>query len=209
MELQRTDKWFDDRLGNVTASMFKVIMSGPTTQGWRDYRLALAIERIKGERAQGYSSPAMKTGTEREPLAKKAYIVAAGFPKTEEVGFIQHPIMPAGASPDLLVEDDGMAEFKCPTPAVHAQTLKMGRMPKGHMAQVQGQMWITGRKWNDFVSFNPEFNPNAQLFIERQFRDETYIAELERLITLFVVQVEEEYNFLKEYKPKWQHQLTA
>jgi hypothetical protein len=67
------------------------------------------------------------------------------------------------------------------------------------MAQVQGQMWITGRKWCDFVSFDPRLPENANIFITRVQRDEAYIRELEALVKAFLIEVDEEVLFVQNY----------
>ena len=95
---------------------------------------------------------------------------------------------------------DGCLEIKCRLTANHIETLKLGDMPPEHMAQVQGQLLMTGRMWCDFVSFDPTLPENAQLFIERIERDDEYIARLEVEVALFLDEVVEEVEFLKTYK---------
>jgi hypothetical protein len=62
-------------------------------------------------------------------------------------------------------------------------------MPDEHRAQVQGQMWITGRQWCDFVSFDPLMPEPLQLHIQRINRDPGFIADLEAKVTFFLQQV--------------------
>jgi exodeoxyribonuclease (lambda-induced) len=209
---QRTKEWFGERLGFVTASKFAVILSGPSTKGWQDYRTQIALERLLLEREETFSSFAMKEGVKGEPLAIKAYEAETGF-ITKEAPFVKHPFLLAGASPDRFVQDtdgnNGLAEVKCPQPPAHRDTLRKNKMPTQYKAQTQGQMWITELEWNDYISYNPNFNVNARLFIERQYRDEPYISKLESLTIQFLEEVEQEYNFLKEYKLQWQPQLTT
>ena len=42
-------------------------------------------------------------------------------------------------------------------------------------------MWVTGRKWWDFMSYHPQLPP----LIVRVFRDEEYISLMEKGITKF------------------------
>jgi hypothetical protein len=120
----------------------------------------------------------------------------------EEVGFVQHPSLLAGASPDGLIGLDGCLEIKCRLTANHIETLKAGHMPPEHMAQVQGQLWLTGRRWCDFVSFDPTVPENARLFIERIDRDDQYIADLASAVSDFLAEVAADVAFLQSYRVK-------
>ena len=62
-------------------------------------------------------------------------------------------------------------------------------MPTEHMPQIQGQMWITGRQWCDFVSYDPRMPVELQLHVQRIPRDPAFIADLERQVTLFLAEV--------------------
>lgn len=199
---QRSEEWFQARLGKATASRFKdvlaTIKSGESASR-RNYRAELVVERLTGQRNEVYQNAAMAWGTETELLAKVAYEVEAGV-LVEEQGFIVHPELMAGASPDGFVGEDGGIEIKCPfQTAVHIETLQKG-MPKEHMAQVQGCMWLSGRKWWDFVSYDPRLPDDLQLYVERIHRDEKYISNLEESVTAFLQEVEDTVNQLKNRK---------
>ena len=73
----------------------------------------------------------------------------------------------AGASPDGLVGDDGLLEFKCPMAGKHLTYLFRDEVPKDYVLQVQGQLWVTGRKWCDFVSYCP----GLPIFVKRMTPD--------------------------------------
>jgi hypothetical protein len=51
-------------------------------------------------------------------------------------------------------------------------------------------MACTGKKWCDFVSFDPRLPEDMQLFVARVDRDDAYIAELEAEIQTFLSEVE-------------------
>lgn len=97
--------------------------------------------------------------------------------------FIVHPKYDwLGCSPDGLINDDGGTESKCPfNEAIHVRTWLEG-MPEEHMAQVQGCMFVTGRKWWDFLSFDSRQDEECQLYIETIYRDEEYIANPNHLV---------------------------
>lgn len=191
---QGTTEWLAARAGKATASRFRDILAKIKTgeaADRRNYRAELVCERLTGKADASYTNAAMVWGTEHEPFARIAYIATTGA-VVDEVGFIQHSTIMAGASPDGLIGDEGGLEIKCPNKATHLAALRAKKMPPEHMPQVQGAMWITGRKWWDFVSYHPEFPDALQLFITRIERDEEYISALEKEVSLFLQEVEEE-----------------
>lgn len=198
MDDQRTDEWFEARLGKATASRFADILASPSTAAYRNYKAQLVIERLVGVKEEGYTSPSMQHGIENEELAKLAYSALTGR-EVKDTGFMEHEFLDAGASPDGLVGTDGLIEIKCPNTATHIDTLKSQKTPTRYMAQMQGQMWIAKRNWCDFISFDPRLPDNAQMYIKRVQRDDEYIKNLEQTITKFLTAVEQDFNFINEY----------
>jgi putative phage-type endonuclease len=189
---QRTEDWYAARLGKATASRFKdaiaALKSGAPAQAQRDYLTELVVERLTQQPIQRFQNAAMTWGTEQEPAARAAYERITGR-IVEETGFVAHDTLMAGCSPDGLVDWDGLIEIKCPySSANHIETLLNG-MPADHIPQVQGQMWITGREWCDFVSYDPRMPEALQLHVQRIQRDPSFIADLEARITSFLQQV--------------------
>lgn len=188
---QGTPEWHAARCGNATASCFVDILakikSGEAASR-RNYRAQLVCERMTGVQADTYQSAEMRFGTEQEPYARIAYEAVSGN-IVREVGFILHPTLAAGASPDGLVAEEGGLEIKVPNTATHIETLLKG-MSSDHIPQVQGGMWITDRKWWDFVSYDPRMPERHQLYVERVKRDDEYIARLETEVSAFLGEVE-------------------
>jgi hypothetical protein len=120
----------------------------------------------------------------------------------EETGFVLHPtISMAGASPDGLIGDDGLVEIKCPNTATHIDTLLSDGAPSKYVTQMQWQMACTGRKWCDFVSFDPRMPEEMQMFVLRVERNDDFITELEREVEKFLVELEYKITQLtKTYK---------
>ena len=54
---------------------------------------------------------------------------------------------------------------------------------------MQWQMACTGRKFCDFVSYDPRFPDHLQLFIVRVDRDDALIADIEKEVRLFLDEV--------------------
>jgi putative phage-type endonuclease len=197
---QRTEEWFSARLGKVTASRVADVVA-KTKSGYSasraNYMAQLVVERMTNKQAESYSNAAMEWGTEQEPLARAAYEAEVDV-LVEEVGMIDHPTVEmSGASPDGLVGDDGLVEIKCPTTATHIDTLMGEQAPKKYYDQMQWQMACTGRKWCDFVSFDPRMPEGLQLFVKRVERDDEYIAMLESEVATFLQEVSDKVNKLK------------
>ena len=198
---QRSDEWFEASLGKVTASKIADVMStlktGKEAITRKNYRIQLVSERLTGKKADSFMNDAMRIGIEREEDARTTYMFKHN--DVEEVGFIDHPSIPmTGASPDGLVGDDGLIEIKCPLATTHTDTIISGEAPSKYIPQMQWQMACTGRQWCDFVSLNPDFPENLQLFVVRVDRDDTIIQELEDGVKKFLSEVDETIVKLKE-----------
>lgn len=201
---QRSAEWFAARLGKVTASRVADIVA-KTKSGYStsraNYMAELVCERLTGMQGESFSSAAMVWGTNTEPMARSAY-ESRMAELVEETGFVLHPtISMAGASPDGLIGDDGLVEIKCPNTATHIDTLLSDGAPSKYMTQMQWQMACTGRKWCDFVSFDPRMPEEMQMFVIRVERNDDLITELEREVEKFLSELEDKITQLnKAYK---------
>ena len=197
--IQGTDEWKMLRLGKVTASRVKDIVA-TTKTGYstsRDkYMTQLLLERLTNTVAESYSNDAMGWGVEQEPFAREAYEAAKSV-MVDQVAFVNHPtIEMAGASPDGLVNDDGLVELKCPMSHTHLESL-LGGLDDQYKTQVNWQMACTGRKWTDLCSFDPRFPAELQLVIKRFERDDAYIATLEKEVIKFLTELDDKLNKVK------------
>jgi putative phage-type endonuclease len=198
---QRSEEWFQARLGKVTASrvadVLAKIKSGESASR-RNYKIQLVSERLTGEKQETYINQAMQDGIDREFYARERYVQQFG--EVEEVGFVKHPTLEAGASPDGMVGDDGIIEIKCPMGSTHTETLMTQDVPSKYVPQIQFQLLVTGRKWCDFVSYNPMFPEHLQVFVKRVEADPVYQKELESEVKQFLKEVDDVINKLKEIK---------
>lgn len=193
--LQGTPEWREDRAGCITASCMANLLWTPgevyksgvkkglpkaPPQSRATYIDQLVAEILTGRPKDQANAKALEYGHEMEPEAIAAYEARCGR-LVEQCGFKRHPRYPfIGASPDFLVDDDGGGEAKCPMSiVVHATTLREG-LPDEHIAQIQGGLWVTGRLWWDFVSYNPSFPEHLQLYVQRVHRDNAFIEQLKR-----------------------------
>ena len=199
---QRTDEWFQARAGKVTASRIADVVAklknGKPGASRNTYMGQLIAERLSGQAAESFSSAAMQWGTETEPMARDAYTFANNA-EVVEVGFIEHPeISMSGASPDGLVGDDGLVEIKCPNTATHIETLLTEKIQQKYIDQMQWQMACTGRKWCDFVSFDPRMPQEVNMWTNTVYRDDERIAFLEREVLEFLSEAHRKVEKLKE-----------
>jgi len=204
---QRTEEWFQQRLGKVTASRISDVIAKTKTgvsTSRQNYLIQLVSERITGKKGDSFVNQAMLDGIERESVARELYMRTRGVSVTE-VGFFDHPIIKnSGASPDGAVNAEeegkyaGLIEIKCPIETTHTNTLMSKSVPSKYIPQMQWQLACTGAKWVDFVSYNPNFPEELQLFVARVDRDDTYIGELEAEVIKFLEEVEQTIIKLKE-----------
>jgi putative phage-type endonuclease len=191
---QRTPEWFAARLGKVTASKIADVMAsgraGALSVTRANYLAQLLCERLTGRATEGYTNDAMQHGTDNEPIAINAYEMAQDV-IVNPIGFVDHPtIAMSGASPDGLVGEDGLIEVKCPNSATHLATLKGGSIDGRYLKQMQWQMACTGRKWCDFVSFDPRMPDHLQLHVRRVALDLDLVREIEAAVCEFLAELD-------------------
>lgn len=190
--IQGSVEWHQIRCGKVTASRVADVVA-KTKSGWgasrANYMAELIAERLTGESAERFTNAAMQWGTDHEPDARAAYEFFRDA-SVVEVGFIEHPsILMTGASPDGLVDDDGLVEIKCPNTATHLDTLLSQTVPAKYVTQMLWQMACTGRAWCDFVSFDPRLPESMSMFVKRVERDDKRISELEADVSGFLAEI--------------------
>lgn len=196
--VQGTEAWRELRRGKITASRFADVLTQPKTkaakaagelsQTARSYMLDILADILSPK--YDHEPPTtrdMEWGTEHEPAARELYETQRGV-EVKEIPFWSHPEEPMiGGSPDGLVGEDGGIEIKCPARVrIHLGYIDDDVLPKDHVAQVQGHMWLGGREWWDFVSYHP-WIPELRraLWVHRVYRDEAYIKKLEQAVFAF------------------------
>lgn len=190
---QRSSEWYAARLGKVTASRISDVMakgrSGEPSRTRATYMAELVCERLTGQPHESYQSPDMLRGSDVEAQAKASYSLMHGVDLVDGE-FDPHPTIDnSGASPDTLIGNDGLAEFKCPKSGTHIDTLLDEKIDRSYILQMQWQMACTGRKYCDFVSFDPNFPVDMQLFVQRIKRDDVVISEIEAEVRKFLAEL--------------------
>ena len=206
---QGTEEWHAARAGVITASMFSAACDylKPTkaepeprpTQKNIDYAYRVAVERIYGETTEDvFQTFEMRRGTELEPYARICYESKTGNLALES-GIVLTDDKVFGYSTDGFVDDDGIIEIKCPNSARKICEMHIEADLSDYIHQIQGGLWITGRKWCDFVMYAPQLeNVGKQLFIKRVERDDDFIEKMESQLWAFEQRVQAHLEVLKK-----------
>ena len=188
--IQRSPEWYEQRLGKGTASKADDMRSKGARK--KTYAIRLVTERRTKMPVETFVSPSMEWGTENEHFGRMAYQLRNKESGVAEVGFLLHPtIENFGASPDGLVDKDGLIEIKCPNSTTHIEWLLAGNVPTAHKNQMIAQLVCTGRQWCDFVSFDPRVGAQLELFVVRFEPTAKEREELEKDVTEFLAEVDE------------------
>jgi len=215
---QGTIPWRKAHLGIPTASDFADIMptpaafrqsvktgKPPTMPASREhYRAKKLVERMLGrpwDSADGQVPTlsalfSIKRGRELENEACMGLVIELQKRQVRgalrRCGLFLTDDRQIGASPDRILMVDGReecCEVKCPLAHNHMeyllQDLSDPEMP--YYAQVQGQLFVTGFQRAHFMSYHPRM-PAKYVMFER---DEAYIAELEKQLRSFLVELKE------------------
>lgn len=191
--VQGTPEWIAARVGSLGASRVAEALAR-TKSGYAATRAnllsELVVERLTGQPAEHFVTPAMAWGTDKEPEARAAYAFRFDM-DVNLVGLVPHPtISGTHASPDGLIADDGLIEIKCPSTATHIETLLGGEIPGKYITQIEWQMACTGRAWCDFASFDPRLPEEMRLYVKRFARDDKRIAEMEEQVREFLFELD-------------------
>ena len=196
---QRSEAWHEVRCGRVTGTRFKNLVSKETTDSYKDLLTNIACEIITGKQEESYSNAIMEYGIDMEPIARGKYEELFEV-KVTEIGFLtpdeDHKYHEwIGISPDGMIEDNGLLEIKCPLARTHFEYIERNVLPSEYRYQVQGQLFVSGASYCDFMSFVPDMKP----FIIRVNPDIELFLEFERRLDILIVQVLEKINLYNKY----------
>jgi len=129
-------------------------------------------------------------GNRNEPLAIAEYEVIRGC-LVGPAAWIEHPtIFGAGATPDAFVNSDGLAQVKSPRPLKMTNLMRAGVVPDEYIPQLDWELAVTGRQWNDLILYNPELPNGKHIWIRRHYRDDERIAQMTTEVEKFMAEVE-------------------
>ena len=197
---QGSADWHRARAGCITASMFGDARAklktgsrkGEPTEKALDYAFRLAVERISGEPLDnGFETWQMRRGHELEPQARMEHELQTGL-IVQRAGFVTTDDNCFGASADGLIGEDGVSEYKCFIAPEKLRSFHIDNDASEIFDQVQGVLWITGRKWAHIGMYCPALEPAGKQLWWREFqRDETFIEELEEDLLQFKLLVDQ------------------
>lgn len=201
---QGSEDWLRARIGACTASRFtdargtlkiksKNGNAGDPNGDAIKYAWTIAIETIAREPLDDtFVTYAMRRGRELEPIARQVYELRTDA-LVEEVSLILTDDGRFGYSADGFRDDDGLIEIKCPLACE-----KLGNVwanpDEAHLEyldQINGGLWITGRKYCDLIVYCPWLAPvGKDLFVKRIHRNEEAIEALEADLVKFMRMVD-------------------
>jgi len=165
------------------------------------YARQLAAARLGYDITKDISSlSAVEWGLENEWLAVESYSERFLSDVKYPVQFIAHPDYPdtVGCTPDGLVGANGLIEVKCPDSSNHLDNVLDNKQLADYFPQMQFQLWVTGRSWCDWVSFDPRAPEAIKLHVVRVERDEAYIGELSERVLYLEQCVNEQLKLIQE-----------
>jgi hypothetical protein len=159
---------------------------GDFSDAAKKYAFRLAIERISGKPLnEGFETWQMKRGHELEPMARARHEEEAGV-IVETAGFVTTNDACFGASADGLIGNDGGSEYKCLVSPDSLMPVLLNDDIAEYMDQIQGCMWITGRKWWHYGLYCPALaDIKMDMYWKHIERDDDYIETLERDLIAF------------------------
>ena len=191
---QGSEEWHAARCGIPTASRFSDNLAQGKGLTRAKYMRELAGEIITGTPADKFTNAAMERGKEMEAQARAEYEFLTDM-EVELVGFAVNGRR--GASPDgLLPSRSGLVEIKTKLPHLMIECIERGTIPPDHVAQVQGNLWITERDNADFVAFWP----GMPLFVCTVFRDDDYIKKLSDEVDRFTDELDAMVERVRNYR---------
>jgi exodeoxyribonuclease (lambda-induced) len=174
---QGSDEWHRMKLGKISASSFYKLLG--TKAARNKYLCEIASERITASKSDSkeYTNFHMQRGNQFEDVARQAYSFKKDFIDVEQVGLIQlnDDVV---CSPDGLVNGEGLIVHDSYNYIIQVlDIVKKGieGIPKEYYIQMQVNLYISDRKWCDYVLYNPKHAMvGSGLFLHRVERDMIY-----------------------------------
>lgn len=195
---QRSPEWFALRVGLLTGSQAPAIIQ-QRKKGTGELAVRAALrQRIVCERITGigvddlpFLPYHMQRAEDLEPMAFAAYEWQTGHVALP-VGFVSHPTLKSGCSPDGRVGAwTGGLELKCPKPQTHLEYIQK---PETLRAEYEGQaihgLWLTGAEWWDLCSYDDRFKAPLDLVRVRILASEVDLVAYELAVTMFLQEVD-------------------
>lgn len=151
---QRTPAWFEARKGLITGSAVGAILGLSPFMKPNDVLRRMVRESL-GAESEFSGNQATEYGTFHEDGARYEYELETGN-EVKDAGFYVHENGWLGASPDGFVGDEKLIEIKCPYGQrdKNPPAFKTIFDQPHYYAQIQVQLYVTGRKSCDFYQWS-------------------------------------------------------
>lgn len=191
---QNTPPWEFVRMGMITASEFQLLLrkgvggKGPSaTRERRAYGCAWELMTLqRPDTWQGNKFTERGHEQEEEALSIYCDVKEVTPEMLSRPAFIRRADLNAGMSPDALIGNEGGVEIKTMSGDLFLKLKDDPGVPPEHLAQVQGSLLLTDRKWWDLVIYAPPEPP----FITRVLPDVEFHRQLREGIAAFNKEVE-------------------
>lgn len=193
--------WLSARAGKLTASRMRDVLDvrkdGKPAAGRIRLLHEILAERMTGDSVRHFVNGAIQWGLDHEDEAKVAYEAQTGA-IIGAAGFFDHPrIDNFGATPDGTLDGGGLIEIKCPTTTTFVQWRMAGVVPEEHKPQMLAQLACTGRRWCEFVAYDPRVRQDShRLFVRRFTPTADEIAAIEAAAAAFLAEVDAAWEVL-------------
>lgn len=189
--VQGSPEWHQARCGVTTASNFadacQKLKNGDYSAKAKQLAFKLAVERISGTLLQEdkFETWEMRRGREEEQNARYAHELKINM-MIEQTGIVLTNDRLFGASVDGLIGSHGQSEYKCFVSPTSLMPILLDADISDCEYQIQGQLWVTGRKWCDFCLYCPALNViGKELTVFRVERNEEFIEKMEQDLLKF------------------------
>lgn len=184
---QGSEEWLALRKWKLTGSHAQAIWN--IWKGLETYTKKICAEFFSSGKKESYSNEHIERWHELEPQAREIYSLK-NMCDIQQVGFIELNEF-VWTSPDGLVWDEWLVEIKSQDDEKHFSLVI--NWPKEidswYIWQMQMNLWISERKWCDFISYNPNYEKS--LFVHRVHRDEDKIQKLQDWCVEWIRQIKE------------------
>lgn len=171
--IQQTPEWFEAKKLKMGASHAGVIMANG--KGLDTYVKELLADYYSEGEKEIYTNADIQRGIDLEPLARELYSIKTGNDVIEVGGYEYDKY--TFVSPDGLVGDDGGVEIKCHSDKVFVELLLHEVIDPKYIAQIQMNLFCTGRKWWDYIGYNQNIKP--YIYIKRVEPDSEAFEKIE------------------------------
>lgn len=168
---QRSPEWFSARKGRVTASMVGAIL-GVAPYMSRENAMRRMVRDFHGAPSDFDGNVATAWGVQNEDGACFEFTLETGI-TVEKCGFFPRDDW-AGASPDGLTGDGGLIEIKAPFSLKDKDepAFKTAKEQPHYRAQMQFQMWVTGKAFTHFWQWAPKGTKHEIVHYDTEWIDE-------------------------------------